>query len=48
MDLLNSSNKTCVDKLKQCNEIRPFSETILKFGENPAWKKIQKMRERIN
>ena len=37
MDLLKFlPNKTCVDKLKQCNEITPFSETILKFGENPA------------
>ena len=37
MDLIKFlPNKTCVDKLKQCNEIRPFSETILKFGENPA------------
>lgn len=37
MDLLKFlPNKTCVDNLKQCNEIQPFSETILKFGENPA------------
>lgn len=37
MDLLKVlPNKTCVDKLKQCNEITPFSESILKFGENPA------------
>ena len=37
MDLLKVlPNETCADNLKKCNEIQPFSETILKFGRNPA------------
>ena len=37
MDLIKSLPKTaCVDTLKKCNEVEPFSKTILKYGINPA------------
>ena len=37
MDLIKSLPKTaCVDTLKKCNEVEPYSKTILEFGKNPA------------
>ena len=37
MDLTKSLPKVaCVDTLKKCNEIEPFSKTVLEYGKNPA------------
>ena len=37
MDLTKSLSKmACVDTQKKCNEIEPFSRTILEYGKNPA------------
>ena len=37
MDLIKSLPKTaCVDTLKKCNDVEPYSETILEYGTNPA------------
>ena len=47
MDLTKSLTKmACVDTLKKCNEIEPFSRTVLEFGKNPATGKRYTEEER--